>query len=482
MNLMKRYVTGGALLGAAVGLSAATPPPNIVLFFIDDLGYGDLSITGAQGYLTPAIDRLAREGMFFSQFYAAQPISSASRAGLMTGCYPNRIGFSGALSPQQTVGIHDGEMTIAEVLRQKSYATGIVGKWHLGSSRCFLPLQNGFDEYVGLPYSNDMWPVDYEGNRVTEASNLPNKLRHPALPLIDGNETVRELWTLEEQSELTTLYTERAVEFIEKNRNEPFFLYVAHSMPHVPLAVSDKFKGKSKQGLYGDVLMEIDWSVQEILRALNEQGLEDNTLVIFTSDNGPWISFGNHAGSTGGLREAKASTFEGGHRVPCIMRWKGVIPEGVVCNRLASAIDILPTLADISGAPLPEKRIDGINILPLLKGEPGAAPRETFLYYFGKNNLEAVRDERFKLVFPHPYVSNESPGKDGFPGLTGRESIALSLYDLRRDPGERYNVLHLYPEVVARLSAVAEQAREDLGDDLTSRPGANRRVIGDASR
>jgi arylsulfatase len=481
MNLMKRYVTGGALLGAAMGLSAGTPPPNIVLFFIDDLGYGDLSITGAQGYLTPAIDRLAREGMFFSQFYAAQPISSASRAGLMTGCYPNRIGFSGALSPQQTVGIHDGEMTIAEVLKQKSYTAGIVGKWHLGSSHSFLPLQNGFDEYLGLPYSNDMWPVDYEGNRVTEASNLPNKLRHPALPLIDGNETVRELWTLEDQSELTTLYTERAIKFIEKNRNKPFFLYVAHSMPHVPLAVSGKFKGKSKQGLYGDVLMEIDWSVQEILKALNEHGLEGNTLVIFTSDNGPWISFGNHAGSTGGLREAKASTFEGGHRVPCIMRWKDVIPEGVVCNQLASAIDILPTLAVIAGAPLPEKRIDGINILPLLKGDPGAAPRETFLYYFGKNNLEAVRDERFKLVFPHPYASNESPGKDGFPGVTGRENIELSLYDLWRDPGERYNVLHLYPEVVVRLSVIAEQAREDLGDDLTSRPGANRRAIGDVN-
>jgi len=479
MDSLSKMIIGGSLLGAAFGVRAETLPPNIVLFFIDDMGYGDLGITGAQAYRTPAIDRLAREGMFFSQFYAAQPISSASRAGLMTGCYPNRVGFSGALSPMQKIGINESEMTIAEVLKQKGYACGIVGKWHLGRPEPFLPLQNGFDDYLGLPYSNDMWPVDYAGQRVTEASNLPNKLRHPALPLIDGNQVVRELWTLDEQAELTTLYTERAVQFIDRHSEQPFFLYVAHSMPHVPLAVSSKFKGKSEQGLYGDVLMEIDWSVNEIMQALKRNGLDDNTLIIFTSDNGPWANFGNHAGSAGGLREAKATTFEGGQRVPCIMRWQGVIPEGTVCNQLASAIDILPTLAEIAKAPQPENRIDGINILPLLKGATHSSPREYFLYYYETNNLEAVRDAQFKLVFPHQHNTyQEPPGMDGYPGKVGRTETGAALYDLRRDPGERYNVIEQYPEVVKRLTAIAEAARQDLGDDLTGHKGEGRRAIG----
>jgi arylsulfatase len=480
MYLAGKFILGGSLLGAAAGLRAETPPPNIVLFFIDDMGYGDLGITGAQGYETPAIDRLAREGMFFSQFYAAQPISSASRAGLMTGCYPNRAGFWGALSPQQTIGIHSEEMTVAEVLKQKDYACGMVGKWHLGHLEPFLPLQNGFDDYLGLPYSNDMWPVDYDGNRVTEASNLPNKLRHPGLPLIEGNEKIRELWTLDDQSELTTLYTERAVRFIDEHNRQPFFLYVAHSMPHVPLAVSDKFKGKSRQGLYGDVLMEIDWSVQQIMDALARNGVDSRTLVIFTSDNGPWINFGNHAGSTGGLREAKAATFDGGLRVPCVMWWKGVVPAGTVCDQLASTIDILPTLAAVTGAPLPAKAIDGVSILPLLKGETQESPRQYFLYYFEKNSLEAVRDERFKLIFPHAHNTYALPGNDGHPGKVGRAQTELSLYDLRRDPGERYDVKELYPDIVKRLSAVADEARRDLGDDLTGQAGNGRRTIGNA--
>jgi arylsulfatase len=473
---------GGVLLSAFDCNVQAATPPNVVLFFIDDMGYGDLSLTGASGYQTPAIDRLAKEGMFFSQFYAAQPISSASRAGLMTGCYPNRIGISGALMPQDKIGLHPEEETIAEVLKKKGYACGMVGKWHLGHLQPFLPLQNGFDEYLGLPYSNDMWPVDYAGNRVTEASNLPHKLRHPALPLIDGNEKIRELWTLDDQSELTTLYTERAVQFIKKNKNtkQPFFLYIAHSMPHVPLAVSGKFKGKSRQGLYGDVIMEIDWSVQEVLKALKEQGLEENTLVIFTSDNGPWANFGNHAGSNGGLREAKATTFEGGQRVPCIMKWKGVIPEGRICNQLASTIDILPTLATIAGASLPSLKIDGVNIEPLLQGKENVSPREYFLYYYGKNNLEAIRDDRFKLVFPHTHATyrNQIPGDNGYPGVVGQAEISLSLYDLRRDPGEQFDVKELYPDVVERLSAIAETARKDLGDDLTKQEGAYRRKSG----
>lgn len=472
-------IAGSALL-AATSLQAQSSP-NIVLFFLDDMGYGDLTMTGASGYKTPNIDRLAREGMFFSHFYAAQPISSASRAGIMTGCYPNRIGISGALMPQGNTGLNPEEETIAEVLKIRGYTCGAVGKWHLGHLKPFLPLQQGFDDYLGLPYSNDMWPVDYEGNRATPASNLPNKLRHPALPLIDGNDKVREIWTLDDQAELTTLYTERAISFIEKNKEKPFFLYFAHSMPHVPLAVSDKFKGKSEQGLFGDVMMEIDWSVEQVLKALKENGLDDNTLIIFTSDNGPWYNFGNHSGSNGGLREAKATTFDGGQRVPCLMRWKGVIPEGVVCNQLTSTIDILPTLAALTGSTLPKKKIDGVDISPLIKGKE-ASPREYFLYYYNKNSLEAVRDGRFKLIFPHKHATYLEPANDGFPGKVGQDEIGLSLYDLRRDPGERFDVKDMYPEVVERLSAIAEKAREDLGDDLMNRKGENRREIGQVTQ
>ena len=477
MKYFTKGLAAGSLLLAASPIYSQTSP-NIVLFFLDDMGYGDLTITGASGYETPAIDQLAKEGMFFSHFYAAQPISSASRAGLMTGCYPNRVGITGALMPQGKVGLHPEEETIAEVLKKKGYACGIVGKWHLGHQKPFLPLQQGFDDYLGIPYSNDMWPVDYEGNQVTEASNLPNKLRHPALPLVDGNEKIRELWTLDDQAELTTLYTARAIHFIEENKEQPFFLYFAHSMPHVPLAVSDKFKGKSEQGLYGDVMMEIDWSVEQVVNTLERLGLEKNTLIIFTSDNGPWINFGNHAGSTGSLREGKATTFEGGQRVPCLMRWKGIIPEGVVCNRLASTLDILPTLASITGASLPKKKIDGVDIFPLMKGDMEQSPRDYFFYYFGVNSLEAVRDQRFKLVFPHKHRIYLEPADGGFPGKTGEEQIELSLYDLRRDPGERYDVKEMYPEVVDSLSVIAGQIRNELGDDLTDREGENRRNPG----
>ena len=462
-------------------LPAGKQKPNVILILIDDMGYGDIGRTSASQYDTPNIDRLAAQGMQFTWYYCPQAVSSASRAGLLTGCYPNRIGISGALMPWAQTGINPDETTIAEMLRTKGYHTGIIGKWHLGHHMKFLPLQHGFDEYFGLPYSNDMWPVDFDGVPIRLKDTTSNKMKYPALPLIEDNAKVGEVNDLAGQDKLTTLYTERAVRFIEEHRKEQFFLYLPHSMVHIPLGVSDKFRGKSRQGFYGDVMMEVDWSIGEVLNALKKYGLEKNTLVIFTSDNGPWLNFGNHAGSTGGLREGKGTSWEGGQRVPCIMRWPGVIPEGEICNQLASSIDILPTLAAITGADLPKNKIDGVNILPLMMGDKSASPRHEFYYYYEQNSLEAVQRDFWKLVLPHKSRTyrNMRPGADGWPGPTGTETIKeAELYDLRRDPGEWYNVASFYPAKVIELEALAEAARKDLGDNLTKNPGANRRKAG----
>jgi len=414
--------------------------------------------------------------MRFTHFYCAQAVCSASRAALLTGCYPNRIGISGALFPQSNNGLHSDEMTIGELVKKQNYATAIFGKWHLGHHKKFLPLQHGFDEYFGLPYSNDMWPVDFSGQPVSEDDR---KYSYPPLPLIEGSDKVEEIRTLEHQNTLTNRYAARAVQFIKANRNKPFFLYLAHTMPHVPLGVSGHFSGLSEQGMYGDVIMEIDWTVGEIMKTLEENGVTENTLVIFTSDNGPWLNFGNHAGSTGGLREGKGTSFEGGQRVPCIMKWPKVIPAGSICDRLASTIDLFPTIAEITGTELPEHPIDGVSIFKLLKGEK-ADPRTFFYYYYGRNNLEAVRKHQWKLVLEHPYNSYEGvlPGNDGFSGPYRRDTSEYALYDLRRDPGERYDVKELYPDVVNELEIIVEQARADLGDDLTGRRGSRIREAG----
>jgi arylsulfatase A-like enzyme len=452
--------------------------PNIVLIFMDDLGYGDLSCYGSLSYQTPNIDKIAAEGMRFTNFVSAQAVCSASRAALLTGCYPNRLGISGAFFPDVKKGINPAETTIAEMLKEKGYATGIFGKWHLGHHKEFLPLQHGFDEYLGIPYSNDMWPVDYDGNPLPE-SHWKGKL--PVLPLIKDNEMIEEIRTLDDQAKLTTKLTEGAVKFINKNKNKPFFLYLPHPMPHVPIGVSEKFKGKSKSGLYGDLMMEIDWSVAEIWKTLKANNLDKNTLFIITSDNGPWLNYGNHAGSSGGFREGKGTSYEGGHRVPCIMYWKDVIPSGKVCNQLASTIDIFPTLAEITHAKLPDHKIDGINILEMIKGKTDQPIRRSFYYYYRKNSLEAVRWDHWKLVLPHKGRSyeNQLPGNDGFPGKAPEDiPQKLALFDLRRDPAERYDVQELYPDMVVLLQKIAEEARGDLGDDLTERVGPNVRVGG----
>ena len=480
-----RYSAVLSAMAACFPASGApkTKPVNIVVIFIDDMGYGDLGCYGATGYTTPNLDKMASRGIRFTNFVSAQAVCSASRAGILTGCYPNRVGISGALMPDSKFGLNPDEETIPEILKPQHYKSIAIGKWHLGCLKEFLPRQQGFDEYFGLPYSNDMWPVNYDGTPITKESNS-RKYGYPPLPLIEGNDKIKEIKTLEDQSELTTLYTERAVRFIGENKSNPFFLYLAHSMCHVPLAVSGKFKGKSQQGLFGDVIEEIDWSVGEVLKALDKNGLTKNTLVIFTSDNGPWLNFGNHAGSAGGLREGKGNSYEGGQREPCIMKWPGHIAEGTICNKLASTIDLLPTFAEITNSELPKKKIDGVSILPLLMGDAKANPRESFLYYYRKNNLEGVRKGNWKLVFAHPGRTYHGfqPGKDGFPGETNENfNFEEGLYDLRRDPGEQYDVKAFFPEIVAELKKIADQAREDLGDDLTGNPGKNRRESGKVS-
>lgn len=473
---MKRKLFNGIMILLLIMFSSCSKKletksgilPNIILIYLDDMGYGDLSLTGATSYKTPNIDDMANNGMFFTQFYSPQAVCSASRAGLLTGCYPNRIGITGALSHTSKTGISDNEETIAEVLKQKEYATAIFGKWHLGFQHQFLPSNHGFDEFYGIPYSHDMWPLHPTGT-------------YPDLPLYHNDGIINPRLTPEDVAEFTTEFTNRAIDFIKKNQDKPFFVYFPNPLPHVPIYVSEKFKGKSEQGMYGDVMMEIDWSVGQIMKTLEEIGLDKNTLVIFTSDNGPWLNYGNHAGNTAGYREGKGTSFEGGQRVPCLIQWKGVIPEGTVCNNLASAIDILPTLAAITGVPLPVNKIDGVNILPLLKGDFETNPRKTFYYYYRQNSLEAVRNGNWKLVFPHPGRTYEGfqPGNDGNPGqVDGNFPFELGLYDLRRDPGERYDVSESYPEIMEELKKIANVAREDLGDDINGNPGKNRREPG----
>ncbi|MGQ1787971.1 sulfatase family protein [Saccharicrinis sp. GN24d3] len=477
---MRAYI-GGFLL--TIVLFGCTPDktkqtilkPNVIVVFIDDEGYGDVGCYGATGFQTPHIDEMAGNGMRFTNFYAAQPVCSASRAGLMTGCYPNRIGLTGALFPWHKIGLNSKEYTMAEMFHDQGYATACVGKWHLGWQEAFLPLQHGFDEFLGLPYSNDMWPH----SNVT-GEKKPNS-RYPALRLIEGNETIDTIASIADQDKLTTLYTEKAVDFINRNADTPFFLYAAHTMAHIPLGVSDKFKGKSEQGLYGDVMMEVDWSVGEIMKALEKNNLTDNTIIIFTTDNGPWLNFGNHAGSAGGLREGKTTSWEGGQRVPFIIKWPNKVPEGIVCNKLACAVDLLPTFASITGGKLSENKIDGVDITPLFKGNFEKTPRETILYYYGKNNLNAVRKGNWKLVLPHSYGSyNTTPGNDGYGGKRINTVIEEpELYNMRRDPGEQFNVIKHYPGKVEELMKVAEKARAELGDlNIGIEKGSGNREMG----
>lgn len=428
----------------------------MVLIVADDLGWGDLGCYGQRKWRTPHLDALAERGARFTDFYVTQPVCSASRAAILTGCYPNRVGIQGALVPSSLHGLAASETTLAEVARSRGYATACIGKWHLGWQPQFLPTRQGFDEFFGIPYSNDMWPGHPE-----------NPKDWPALPLFEGERVIE---FVEDQSEFTARYTARAVDFIERSvaQRRNFFVYLAHPMPHAPLFASARFRGRSGAGLYGDVIEELDASLGAIDAALERLGVADDTLIVFTSDNGPWLSYGEHAGDTGGLREGKGTTFEGGVRVPFIARWPGRIRAGTVVSEPAMTIDLLPTIARALHAPAPPLPIDGCDITALLTGEPGArSPHDALLFHYHAGHLEALRAGRWKLHLPHSYrtLREGERARDGVPvEYDYGARIELSLFDLVDDPGETRNVAAEHPALVERLCALAERAVQELGD------------------
>ncbi|WP_026956958.1 sulfatase family protein [Algoriphagus vanfongensis] len=470
---INHFLLSGILMGAlacqskpAEEISEKTTTPNIVIIFADDMGYGDLGSYGATGWETPNLDQLAADGTKFTQFYVPHAVCSASRAALLTGAYANRLEIFGALDHSAKHGLNPEETTIAEMLKTKGYSTGIVGKWHLGHQPEFLPSKQGFDSYFGLPYSNDMWPHHPE-----------TKNYYPPLPLYEGDSVIQ---ILDDQSQLTTWYTEKAVSFIEENQEKPFFLYLAHSMPHVPLFVSEKFKGKSEQGMYGDVMMEIDWSVGQVRAKLKELGLEENTLIIFTSDNGPWLSYGGHAGTTGGLRAGKGTSLDGGIRVPAIFTWPGQIPAGKVQDQAAMTIDVFPTIASLTESNLPDLKIDGRNIWPLLQGEK--MDDKPYYAYYNQNELQAVIYGKWKVVYPHRYriiPEGTELRNDGFPvNYLYLDFEKTELYDLEKDPAESTDVKDQFPEIMAQMDSLANIARGDMGDKLTQSEGPGLRKHG----
>ncbi len=404
--------------------------PNVVIIYADDLGYGDLGCFGATDIATPQIDRLAREGIKFTDFYSAAAVCTPSRAALLTGRMPQRMGIVGVFFPESFTGMPTEEFTLAQMLRQAGYATGMVGKWHLGHHHRYLPLQRGFDEYFGIPYSNDMASVVYlDGNDVADHSP--------------------------DQRYTTRTYTERAVDFIGRHHESPFFLYLAHNMPHVPIYASPEFEGTSRRGLYGDVIQELDWSVGEVVAALEQHDLLDNTLIIFSSDNGPWHVMRDHGGSAGGLREGKMFTFDGGMRVPTIARWPAGIKAGQVYDGVAVMTDWMVTLAAITGAKLPADRAyDGENLQTVFAG---TAPRadNRFLYYTDLT-LEGYREGDWKLKLPYA----------GFAGARYKRQVAahpLLLFNLRDDPGEQHNLAEAHPEKVETMRAAMEAAHAAMG-------------------
>ena len=404
--------------------------PNIVYIFADDLGYGDLSCYGAKDINTPNIDQIAKEGIKFTEFYSASSVCSPSRAALLTGRYPQRMGINTVFFPESFTGIPDTEITIPEILKEKGYATGIVGKWHLGHHYQYLPLQQGFDEYFGIPYSNDMESVVY----------------------MRGNEV--ESYKVKQQY-ITKTYTKEAQEFITKNKDNSFFLYIAHSMPHVPLYASEEFIGTSKRGLYGDVVQELDWSVGQILKSLREHGILENTLIVFSSDNGPWLAMKEDGGSAGDLREGKTFTFDGGMKVPTVAMWKNRIPQGIINNEVASQMDWFPTIANITGSSIPKGLvIDGLDISKVLT-DKGNRKNSDLLFLDGKQ-LQGYRSGQWKVKLPYK----------GFRGNKWKQFVKAHdtlLFNLNTDPGEKNNLFEKYPEKAKEILKEMIEKYQDMG-------------------
>ncbi len=446
--------------------------PNIIIILTDDQGYGDLSAFGATDIATPNIDLLGKEGAKYTRFYVPQSQCTPSRAGILTGCYPNRVGVDWVFLPHSNTGLNPAEETIANILKPVGYQSAYFGKWHLGHHPAFLPTNQGFDEYFGIPYSNDMWPL-----------NPRKDYTFPPLPLIENTTTID---TVDEQiqQEMTSLLTQKSIDFIEKNKANPFFMVLSHPMPHVPLYISDRFKGKSKRGLYGDVMMELDWSTGEIMKTLKENGLTENTMVLFFSDNGPWIAYGNHGGSTGGLKEAKETSFEGGIRSPLLIRYPKEIPAGQVINTPINGIDLLPTFAHLTNANLPTKKIDGQNIIDQLTGKTKEMAHDAYYFYMNKNQLEAVITERWKLILPHSFnsLNGKAGGQDGALAAYEKINTELALYDLIKDEKELNNVAETNPEVVKTLQIKADSIRQILGDKITGIEGSEVRPLGNIQK
>lgn len=448
-------------LFASCALAPASRPPNVIVVLADDLGYGDLSCYGGYKYKTPHLDNMAAEGVRFTSFYSASAGCTPARAALLTGCYPMRVSLPHVLAPTSEAGLNPSEETLADLLGMRGYRTGMVGKWHLGGFPSLSPLAHGFQEFYGIPYSNDMWP--------------PNGAQYSPLFIYDGIEKIEEIRSVADQGLLTRKLTERALTFIRESKSRQFFLYFAHPMPHVPISASPSFLGKSGAGLYGDVVQEIDWSFGRILRELERLKLDKDTIILFTSDNGPWIPYGDHAGSTGGLREGKGTTFEGGMRMPAIWWWRGKFAPLVV-NEVATMMDVLPTLARIAGATMPKLPIDGKDIATLLSGQGGDEWKERPFFYYWPDELQAVRVGKWKLHVPHSHRHQEGvPGKFGKPSGEATAEIGLSLFDLEIDPSETTDVSKDNPEVVKKLTAMIEKQRLVLGDKLTDSPGRESR-------
>jgi|TARA_B110000879_G_scaffold96533_1_gene131721 arylsulfatase len=441
--------------------------PNIIFVLTDDLGFNDLSSYGSTIIHTPNLDKLASEGALLNSYYSPQAVCSASRASILTGSYPNRIGFSGALGPNSKKGINPNELLISEMLKDKGYKTAAYGKWHLGDNKKFLPTRHGFDDFYGILYSNDMWPFHAE---------YPDS--YPDLMLYDKETPIK---VLEDQSNLTKDLTTKSVEFIEKNKNNPFFLYLAHPQPHVPLFASSDFKGKSENGLYTDVIQEIDHSVGAIMKALKDNDLEDNTIVVFTSDNGPWLSYGEHAGSTGIYKEGKGTTWEGGQRVPCIVWYPNEIKPNTVISAPLMGIDWLPTFASVTNSKLSENKIDGKNIWEVLINKTDKSPHEALFFYYHVNSLHAVRYGDWKMYFPHRYrtLNGRKGRNDGSPIKYQYVNLEkMELYNLVEDPSETKNIFDQHPEIAKKIEKLADIKRDEIGDDLTKVKGTENRPVG----